>query len=196
MTLTKKSVKEEIEQYLPSMPRYKRIKLITHLIPCYKRALEAASLLEEPKPNEPAPAYCDIYDDYLILKDEEGKSIADVYVGKDSSILNHIIFESGNELTEHTMWLLKGAELLDGEYIKECKCGRCADYRANLLLENDSDHLTRNSERVLTVKSIGALKITGVSEQLLERMRDSTIISETTSGPKIMGYFPIVREDS
>lgn len=194
MTLTKKLIKEEVEEFLPSMPRYKKIKLITTLIVSYKRVLEAASILDEPVPNEPSPSHCDIQDDYLILRDQDGGSIADVYLGEDKTMLNHIVFESGNEITEHTKWLYKGAELIDGHYIQDCQCEHCSAYRAELLLQSETDHLTRNSDRVLNVPTIGGLKIHGVTEELLDRLRDSTIAPETTSGPKIVGHFPMTRD--
>lgn len=194
MTLTKKLIKEEVEEFLPSMPRYKKIKLITSMMVSYKRVLEAASILDEPVPNEPSPAHCDLHHDYLILRDVNGKSIADVYLGEDKTMLNHIVFESGNELTEHTKWLYKGATLIDDLYIEECQCDHCSNCRAELLLASETDHLTRNSDRVLNVPSIGSLKVNGVTNELLERIRDSTLAPETTSGPKIMEFFPMTRD--
>lgn len=193
MPLTKKDVKESIEAQYPSMPRYKRIKLITGLLTAHKWCVEAASLLGEPEPNEPYPANCDLSDEYIILRDIDGKSIADVYVGENTDYLNHVVFESGNELTEHTMWLLRGKSYEDG-YINECRCKACAQARATIALETESDHLTRNSNRVLTVPSISKIKIQGTSDELAQRMRDSKVIAETSSGPKIVSYQPMVRD--
>lgn len=193
MPLSKKDVKESIEAKYPSMPRYKRIKLITRLLQAYDWSIEAAELLGEPTPNEPCPEQCDLSDDYIILRDASGESIADVYAGESKDYLKHIIFSSGNELTEHTMWLLRGKSDADG-YIEECKCKDCAEQRALLSLDRDSDHLTRNSSRVLTVPSISKLKVRGVSDELAERLRDSKVIAESSAGPKIMHYEPMVRE--
>ena len=193
MPLSKKDVKESIEAKYPSMARYKRIKLITKLLNAYKWSLEAAELLGEAVPNDPYPANCDISDEYIILRDIDGNSIADVYVGENTEYLNHIVFESGNELTEHTMWLLRGKSYSDG-HINECGCKSCSQRRAEIALEVESSHLTRNSQRVLTVPSIAKVKISGVSDELAERMRDSQVIAETTSGPKIVHYHHMVRD--
>ena len=193
MPLSKKDVKESIEAKYPSMPRYKRIKLITKLLKAYQWSIEAAELLGETVPNEPCPENCDISEEYIILRDINGDSIADVYAGENAAYLNHIIFSSGNELTEHTMWLLRGKSDEHG-YIEECRCGDCDQQRALVSLDTESEHLSRNSTRVLTVPSISTLKVRGISDELAQKMRDSTVIADTSSGPKIMHHEPMVRD--
>lgn len=192
--LTPKSVKEAITQTYPSMPRYKKIKLATNIIPAYTRATEVAQLLGEGSLNEPFPQNCDIDDDYLILRDENNNSIADVYVGSDQKLTGHVVFQSGSQLDEHGSWLLKGELEADG-FIAKCNCSACLRQRTDKAANDIEAQLIGSTAYTYFIPSISKLKVTGASDKLIERLQDSSLVADSAQGkPKVIEPRPMKRE--
>jgi hypothetical protein len=190
MSLDPKTVKEAITNRFPSMPRYRKIRLATGILPAYELACEASLMLGKGSPPEPDPLHCDIDDDYIILRDSDAHSIADVYVGDNSELKGHVVFEDGNELTEHEKLLMLGENDSHG-YIATCSCSSCCEARTNIAIEEENSRIDKNAHHVLFIPSISQLKITGPSDELERKMQNSSISTKTE---KIREFRPMKRE--
>lgn len=192
--LSTKEVKEAVLAAYPSMPRYKKIKLAAGIIPAYERALEVAIILGEEVDTEPDPSQCDIEDDYLILRDNKHHSIADVYVGPDSKLSGHVVFQSGKDLTEHDKWLLLGESDEDG-FIHCCSCSDCVASRTQSAAD-DLEPLFSNLDcKTMLLPSISQMKVTGVSDAVAEKLANSQIIADSSNDkPKVVSYRPMRRD--
>lgn len=190
MSLDPKTIKEVITNKFPSMPRYRKIRLATSIIPAYERACEASLMLGKGSPPEPDPSHCDIDEDYVILRDSEANSIADVYIGGCSELTGHVIFDDGYELTEHEKHLMLGENDSHG-YIATCSCVVCSEARAQVAVEDEQSRIDRNAHHVLFIPSISKLKITGTSDELEKKMLDSTVVP---TPEKIRDFRPMKRD--
>lgn len=193
--LTPSSIKEQVFETFPSMARAKKIKLITQMIPALQLAATSAELLSLEPLALPDPAHCDVSDDYIILRDENDLPIADVYIGTDAEMFGHVIFDTGEQLDSHQRLILQGHELTNG-YLKECDCKDCTTLKVAETLENDSKHLIRNSNHVLTVNLPKELKIKDTSDRLLDAMYDSSVDKSNTTKPRINSPRPMVRHEN
>jgi hypothetical protein len=190
MSLDPKTIKEAITTKFPSMSRYRKIRLATSIIPAYELACEASLMLGKGSPPEPDPINCDIDEDYVILRDSESNSIADVYIGTTSEMTGHVVFQDGNELTEHEKHLMLGEDDSKG-YIASCSCSSCSEHRTELAVEEESSLIDRNAHHVLFIPSISKLKVTGTSDELERMMQNSTTCTKTE---KIRDFRPMKRE--
>lgn len=177
----------------PSMPRYKKIKLITSLIPAYQRVVDVANLLGMAEPSEPAASNCEIVDDYLILRDSDLNSIADVYVGADNNLIGHVIFDDGTELSEHEILLRQGHTLTHG-FIEDCRCPVCTAAKIAYAEASALKTLRRSSVHCLHVPVVTKLKVRGVSDRLVDKLRDARPIEQPDALPRIVGHFPMQRD--
>lgn len=190
MSLDPKIIKEVITKKFPSMPRYRKIRLATSIIPAYELACEASLMLGKGSPPEPDPINCDIDEDYVILRDSEANSIADVYIGSSSEMTGHVVFEDGYELTEHEKHLMLGEDDSKG-YIASCSCASCTELRAELAVQEESSLIDRNAHHVLFIPSISKLKVTAPSDELERMMQNSTTSAKTE---KIRDFRPMKRD--
>lgn len=202
MTLEKPStlldaikIKEQIFTEYPSMARSKKIKLCTQLIPSFLKAVDAASMLGREELSFPEALNCDVADDYMILRDDEDESIADVYIGADKRLNGHVVFSDGEEIDEHNLLILQGHTLAN-DFLWDCGCKKCESLRAKHIVEHESDHLVRNSNHVLSVHVPRDLKIKDTSDRLLDAMRGSSVDKLNTSRPKITSTNPMKRDGS
>lgn len=185
------TIKEQIFATYPSMSRSKKIKLCTQLIPAFLQAVDAASALGREELSFPAALNCDVADDYIILRDDEDESIADVYIGADKRLNGHVIFSDGEEIDQHKLLIQLGHTQEDG-FLWKCGCKKCEALRAKYIIENESDHLVRNSQHVLNVHVPKELKIKDTSDRLQEAMWDSTVSAQSEQ-EKIVSYRPMKR---
>jgi hypothetical protein len=182
--LTPTSIRDQVFEHFPSMSRAKKIKLSTQLIPAMQLAATSAELLSREPISFPDPCHCNILDDYIVLRDEQGLLIASVYSGNDTEMTGHVVFESGEELTTHQRLLLQGYELTNG-YLTDCNCKQCSTLIVKQTIEHDSDHLVRSSNHVLTVNLPRELKIKDTSDKLLDAMHDSTLSKDNRFPPRV-----------
>ena len=190
MSLDPKAVKEVIAKRFPSMSRYRKIRLATNIIPAYELACEASLMLGKGSPAEPDPAHCDIDEDYLILRDCDDNSIADVYIGEFSPLTGHVVFQDGFELTEHEKLLMLGENDSQG-YLPSCSCAACRETRTEIAVEQEQSRIDRNAHHVLFIPSLSHLKVMGPSDELSRSLDNSTVIQTTD---KIRDYRPMKRD--
>ena len=193
--LTPASIRDAVFANFPSMARAKKIKLSTQMIPALQVAATSAELLSMEPLSLPDPIRCDIADDYMILRDEDNESIADVYVGNDANLKEHVVFNNGESLSKHQRLLLQGHELVDG-YLDECDCTECTKLKVAKTLEHDSKLLKRDSNHVLTVNLPRELKIRDTSDRLLNAMRDSEVSDNDDFKPRVFAPNNMRREGS
>lgn len=192
-TFNAKDIKTKIFETFPSMSRSKKIKLVTQMIPSFNLAVASAQLLDRGPLPIPEPINCDISDDYLILRDVNGDSIADVYVGSDNTYHGHVIFNNGTHLNTHERLVLEGHDVTN-DYIADCPCATCSELKNTYALEQSEKHLTRNSQHVLNVHVPSELKIKDTSDKLQSAMQDSKVVSDPSTKPKITSYHPMRRD--
>jgi len=141
------TIKEQIWEAHPYMPRVKKLRLVRHLLPSYERVVKLCEYLEYSPPQAYDLPHCDVADDFLLIKDADNNSIADVYIGTDSDIVGTIILPNGTQVSGHRLLLLEGLKPNDYGYIDDCQCSDCQ----NALLAHqdllDKERTERYKER-------------------------------------------------
>jgi hypothetical protein len=147
------TLKDQIWEAHPYMPRVKKLKLIRHLDESYEQIQVICKHLGLPPPNAYDPPKCDIADDFLIIRDKDNQTIANVYIGQERTKIGLIVFPNGSMVTEHKYHLIQGHLPNDDGYIDQC---RCADCQQALLVQHeqiDKERIQVYADRVEKIRS-------------------------------------------
>lgn len=156
------TLKDQIWEAHPYMPRVKKLKLTRHLEESYEQVQVVCKHLGLPPPIAYDLSKCDITDDFLNIRDTDSQMIADAYIGLEREKVGLIVLPNGSQVTEHKYNLIKGQVPNDDGYIDSCRCSDCQ----NALMLRHEEMNEERTERYLK----RAQKIRSVSDDLPEHI--------------------------
>lgn len=156
------SLRKQIWEAHPHMPRVQKLKLVKYIPLAYKRILLVSKHLELPEPEQADPVKCSIDENVLTLRSSSSALLGQFDLGKQPRTAYRLLLPSGHVFTEHEFHQL----IQSGE----CQCPDCQRQKLEQQQHDEDSRMDFYAARYLQIHVPKEQKINAPSPELSRRL--------------------------
>jgi hypothetical protein len=184
------TLKQQIWEAHPYMPRLNKLKMAKYLPVGYSRLCAVSQLLGLPTPDKFCPKNSELSQEALTLRSSNGDLLCKFWIEPPNQ--NRIELPNGKALTEHDYYVLAGNQINTSGFIEGCGCTSCEGCRSAYLRDKADEISHALQKRVVPVGLPKDQRVNSTSPEVNERLPEVYRIPKPI--PVIVGYVPLVTD--